>query len=184
MDEPELDEPQSLVVLSTITIKEHIEELEEMPSSPKNEEAPTTLQVGESSRCNLQEVIFNLSPRYQSNFLSIFKCPLTHIVPKGEAFRDRTKLYHYLFPHACPLNSLVQIIEWNNLTKDGIKMINIQPRKTLNINSWLTNDQEMQLFNVLKENEIAYAWEYSDMKGIDIRTYQHHIYIDDSKPIQ
>jgi len=107
VDEPELDEPQSLAVLSTITIKEHIEELEEMLSSPKNEEAPTTLQVGESSGCNLQKVIFNLSPRYQSNFLSIFKCSLTHIVPKGEAFRDITKLYHSLFPHACPLNSLV-----------------------------------------------------------------------------
>jgi len=184
VDEPELDEPQSLAILSTIIVKEHIEELEEMPSSPKNEEAPTTLQVGESSGCNLQEVIFNLSPRYQLNFLSMFKCPLTHIVLKGESFRDRTKLYHSLFPHAYPLNSLVQVLEWNNLTKYGIKMIEIQPGKTLNINSWLTNDQEMQLFNVLKENEIAYAWEYSDMKGIDLRTCQHHIYINNSKPIQ
>ena len=150
VDEPELDEPQSLAVLSTITVKEHIEELEEMPSSPENEEAPTTLQVGESLGCSLQEVIFNMSPRYQSNLLSMFKCPLTHIVPKGEAFRDRTKLYHSLFPHAFPLKSLVQILEWNNLTKDGIKMIEIQPGKTLNINSWLKNDQEIQLFNVLR----------------------------------
>ena len=53
VDEPELDEPQSLAVLSTIIVKEHIEELKEMPSSPENEEAPTTLQVGESLGCNL-----------------------------------------------------------------------------------------------------------------------------------
>lgn len=42
MDEPELDEPQSLVVLSTITFKEHKEELEEMPSSLEEEEPLTT----------------------------------------------------------------------------------------------------------------------------------------------
>jgi len=36
----------------------------------------------------------------------------------------------------------------------------------------------------LKENETAHAWEYSDMKGIDLRTCQHHIYTNYSKPIQ
>lgn len=149
----------------------------------ESKEALEILQVGDSSRPHLQEMILNISPRFHSNFLSLFKCPLTHIIPKRETFRERKKVYHSLFPHPFPLNSLLNVLEWNNLTK-GVKMIEVQLEKTLNINSWLIDDQERRLFEILKANETSYAWDYSDMKGIDPRIYHHHIYTDESKPIQ
>lgn len=40
------------------------------------------------------------------------------------------------------------------------------------------------MFEVIKVNKIAYAWDYSDMKGIDPRIYQNHIYIDESRHVQ
>jgi len=48
---------------------------------------------------SFQGVIFNIPSEEQSHFLSLFKCPLTHIIPKGKAFRERIKMYYSLFPH-------------------------------------------------------------------------------------
>lgn len=112
-----IDEPKSFAVLSTITINEHVEELEEIPKFFKEY---TTLEIvreiGESSRSNLQNKIFNIIYQYQETFLSLFKFPLTHIVPKGEAFREIIKVFHSLFLHPCSLNSFVQLLDHNNLT--------------------------------------------------------------------
>lgn len=44
--------------------------------------------------------------------------------------------------------------------------------------------QESQILMVLKNHADAFAWDYVDMKGIDPKIFQHHIYIDDTKPIQ
>jgi len=84
---------------------------------------------------SFQDVIFNITLEEQSHFLSLFKCPLTHIIPKGEIFRERTKLYHSLFPHQCPLNSLVRFPDQDNLIEQGIKIIWVLPRKSFNISS-------------------------------------------------
>lgn len=54
----------------------------------------------------------------------------------------------------------------------------------MHINSWLIDDQERRLFEILKANETTYAWDYSDMKGIDPRIYQHHIYTNESNLVQ
>jgi len=66
---------------------------------------------------SFSDMIFNIPSKEQSHFLSLFKCPMTHIVPKGEVFRERTKLYHSLFPHQFPLNSLVRLPNQDNLTE-------------------------------------------------------------------
>ncbi len=44
--------------------------------------------------------------------------------------------------------------------------IEIEPRKTLNINPNLSPSQTEQLLKVLREHKEAYSCEYTDMKGI------------------
>eukprot|EP00253_Pinus_taeda_P035700 PITA_35700 len=62
--------------------------------------------------------------------------------------------------------------------------IEIEPGKTLNINPNLTDDQKQQLMKLLKENREAFAWDYTDMKGISPELCTHRIYIKEgSRPV-
>ena len=54
----------------------------------------------------------------------------------------------------------------------------VSPRKVLHINAGLTESQQEQLLKVLKKKYGAFAWEYTDMKGIHPDTCIHHIYMD------
>eukprot|EP00253_Pinus_taeda_P007729 PITA_07729 len=60
--------------------------------------------------------------------------------------------------------------------------VEIEPGKTLNINPNLTNDQKQQLMKLLRENKEAFAWNYTDMKGISPELCTHHIYIKEGSP--
>jgi len=51
------------------------------------------------------------------------------------------------------------------------------PRKTLNINNNFEESQKKKLIKMLQKQSSAYAWEYTDMKGIDPKTFMHHVYI-------
>ena len=53
----------------------------------------------------------------------------------------------------------------------------INPGNFLHINFGLDIDQQKQLVDILKEQLGAFAWEYTDMKGIHPDTCIHHIYI-------
>ena len=56
--------------------------------------------------------------------------------------------------------------------------------KTLNINKNLEKLQQEELVKTLKNHSSAYAWEYTDMKGINPKTCMHHIYIkENARPI-
>eukprot|EP00253_Pinus_taeda_P019666 PITA_19666 len=62
--------------------------------------------------------------------------------------------------------------------------VEIEPGKTLNINPNLTDDQKQQLMNLLRENKEAFAWDYTDMKGISPELCTHRIYIKEgSRPV-
>eukprot|EP00253_Pinus_taeda_P030292 PITA_30292 len=62
--------------------------------------------------------------------------------------------------------------------------VEIEPGKTLNINPNLTDDQKQQLMKLLKENKEAFAWDYTDMKGISPELCTHRIYIKEgSRPV-
>jgi len=71
----------------------------------------------------LRDIIFIVPIDEQSHFMSLLKCPLTHIVPKWEAFRERIKVFHSLFLHHFPLNSLIHLPDNGNLNEKGIKII-------------------------------------------------------------
>jgi len=63
--------------------------------------------------------------------------------------------------------------------------IEIFPGRTLNINKNLEKLQQEELTNILQKHSAAFAWEYTDMKGIDPKTCIHHIYIEESsRPIR
>eukprot|EP00253_Pinus_taeda_P033620 PITA_33620 len=57
--------------------------------------------------------------------------------------------------------------------------------KTLNINKNLERAQQEELTRILQKHSTAFAWEYTDMKGIDPKACIHHIYIEEnSRPIE
>jgi len=55
--------------------------------------------------------------------------------------------------------------------------VEIEPGKTLNINPDLTVAETQQLMKLLHENKEAFAWDYTDMKGISSELCTHRIYI-------
>jgi hypothetical protein len=62
--------------------------------------------------------------------------------------------------------------------------IEIEPGKTLNINPNLTDNEKQQLIKLLQENKEAFAWDYTDMKGISPELCTHRIYIKEgSRPV-
>lgn len=54
--------------------------------------------------------------------------------------------------------------------------IEIELGKILNINGNLNNDQQQKLIKVLQKYKGYFAWDYSDMKGINPQMCTHHIY--------
>ena len=56
----------------------------------------------------------------------------------------------------------------------------VGPEKFLHINAGLSENQQAQLLKVIKKQARAFAWEYTDMKGIHPDTCIHHIYMDPS----
>ena len=62
--------------------------------------------------------------------------------------------------------------------------VEIEPEKTLNINPSLALDEQEFLITLLKKHKEAFAWEYTDLKGIPSNLCTHHIYIkSDSQPV-
>lgn len=94
VDELEFDTMEDVATLAMIIVKEHLEGMEECLEELEREPS-------------LQQQLFDIPANEQSQVLSIFKCPLIHIIPTGDACRERTKVFHSLFPHYCALNSLV-----------------------------------------------------------------------------
>lgn len=64
-------------------------------------------------------------------------------------------------------------------------MIQISPRKNLNIGNNLQSSQQEQVIALLNKYSKYFSWDYTDMQGIHPRTCIHHIYIDEtSKPVR
>ena len=62
--------------------------------------------------------------------------------------------------------------------------IEVESRKTLNINPNLSLDEQKRLISLLKEHKGAFAWEYTDMRSIPSNLCTNHIYIKkDSQPV-
>jgi hypothetical protein len=65
------------------------------------------------------------------------------------------------------------------------KLVKIAPGRSLNINANLDEQQQQNLIQVLSKYQQDFAWEYSDMKGIDLQLCTHHIYLEkDAWPIR
>lgn len=60
----------------------------------------------------------------------------------------------------------------------GRKVVEIFPKKNLNINSALNPEKEKQLIQTLKYFLNTFAWEYTEMRGIHRDTCIDHIYIE------
>ena len=62
--------------------------------------------------------------------------------------------------------------------------VEVEPGRTLNINPGLSSEEQTRLIQLLKEHKGAFAWEYTDMRGIPSNLCTHHIYIkSDSRPV-
>jgi hypothetical protein len=58
------------------------------------------------------------------------------------------------------------------------KPIDIAPGRSLNINANLDEQQQQQLIQILSKYQQSFAWEYYDMKGIDLQLCTHYIYVE------
>ena len=56
----------------------------------------------------------------------------------------------------------------------------ISPGRSLFINANLSQDQQNQLVKLLKAQPVAFAWIYTNMKGIHPDTCIHHIYMQEN----
>jgi hypothetical protein len=73
----------------------------------------------------------------------------------------------------------------NATSEDQSLAVEIHPGKTLNINAKLDSSQQKQLIEILRKHSSAFAWDYTDMKGIHPNLCTHHIYLkEDSRPIR
>ena len=62
--------------------------------------------------------------------------------------------------------------------------VEVESRKTLNINPSLAPDEQERLITLLKKHKGEFSWEYTDMRGIPPNMCTHHIYIkSDSRPV-
>jgi len=64
------------------------------------------------------------------------------------------------------------------MEKFGNSSIEIFLGKTLNVNENLEEMQKNQLIEILQKHSSTFAWEYTNMRGIDPKTCIHHIYIE------
>ncbi len=71
------------------------------------------------------------------------------------------------------------------MEKFGNSSIESFPGKTLNVNESLEEMQKNQLIEILQKHSSTFAWEYTDMRGIDPKTCIHDIYIEqNARPIR
>ena len=69
----------------------------------------------------------------------------------------------------------------------GLKYVYLEENeeKSMVISATLTEEQEIKLLKVLKENKRAVGWSISDLKGINPLICMHHIYLEENaKPIR
>ena len=67
----------------------------------------------------------------------------------------------------------------------GSILVELEPRKTLNINPDLSKSPKKQLLDVLQKHKEVFSWDYSDMKGIPADLCTHHIYVkEDCRPVR
>jgi hypothetical protein len=73
----------------------------------------------------------------------------------------------------------------NDISEDQRIFVEIHPGKALNINAKLNSSQQKHLIEILRKHSSAFAWDYTDMKGIHPNLCTHHIYLkENSRPIQ
>jgi hypothetical protein len=54
--------------------------------------------------------------------------------------------------------------------------VEIAPRRFLNINTNLNEQQQQKFIQILSKYQQDFPWEYPNMKGIDPQLCTHHIY--------
>ena len=64
------------------------------------------------------------------------------------------------------------------MEKFGNSLIEVFTGKTLNVNENLEEMQKNQLIEILQKHSSAFAWEYTDMRGIETKTCIHINYIE------
>jgi hypothetical protein len=77
-------------------------------------------------------------------------------------------------PYTSTIATLSQVEEGK---QSAVQDVEISPGKSLYINVSLETNQQQKLVQMIQGQSDAFAWDYSDMKGIYPDTCMHHIYI-------
>jgi hypothetical protein len=79
--------------------------------------------------------------------------------------------------HGYPLEELMEQHIPTTIFHDNIS-VEIAPRRFLNINDNLNEQQQKKLIHILSIYQQDFSWEYLDMKGIDCQLCTDHIHIE------
>lgn len=88
---------------------------------------------------------------------------------QNQNFREQCNIEH--------LSSHQMVLHYMEKFGNSQAYIYIFSGKTSNINNNLEEFLKKEFINMLQKHSSTYAWEYTDMKGINPKTCMHHIYI-------
>jgi hypothetical protein len=115
-----------------------------------------------------------------SQFLAETEC-----IEYPQSFQEYKHIFSSEFQELCHPSTLFTMTTMNEGRESPVKSVEIIPGKCLYINSDLEVEQQDQLIQMIQEQSDAFAWDYSDMKGIHPDTCIHHIYTNDQiRPVR
>jgi hypothetical protein len=122
----------------------------------------------------------------EEHILSLFLAD-TKCIEYPQSFPEYTHIFSSEFQEIWhPSTSTVSTISQIDEGKESVvQTVEISPGKSLYINASLETNQQQKLIQMIQGQSGAFAWDYSDMKGIHPDTCMHHIYTNDQiRPVR
>lgn len=89
-------------------------------------------------------------------------------------------MFHTLFPYEIKM-SCIDVASMSDI----INQIEIASGRCLNINKKLTTTQQDSLTTLLQTHKQTSAWDYTEMKELDLKLCTHKIFIkEDNRPMR
>ena len=123
----------------------------------------------------------------EENHISNFLCVVEPIYHNTSTDVDLEQFFGIDAQENSDLTSLhsLSLPAYNVSMQPETTLVEISPGKFMHLNPELEKQQTEKLLELLKEQSGAFAWDYSDMKGIDPNTCSHHIYTQEgARPIR
>jgi hypothetical protein len=156
----------------TISNGTHSQKLILFPPAQPTTEVPLWLEnpYGEEDCAQILltlEKVKGVQEQTEEHILSLFLAD-TECIEYPQSFPEYTHIFSSEFQEIWhPSTSTLFTISTINEGKESVvQTVEISPGKSLYINSSLESDQQQKLIQMIQGQSGAFAWDYSDMKGI------------------